>query len=423
MGDDHQVSLRSRFYVCVVANSLVLLLLLLVLPAGSSQPVRVLAIGSVSPVQSPVPYWLSLEPGVEYTLVPTRLYDVSAISPSEAKRMLRIYFPRTKTQLERYNCILFSGGDVRYFSPSDIEMLREAIRGGAGAATDMGGMSTVLYDFWIASGIWDVFPNDVLAVKSLWERGAPKDKSFQIEVNKQLSYNPLKPFVELGIERVLGGRTRIISPRQGSTVYAWTRSQSLFSKSLGFDPAASLVWSYGKGRTLAFEGWLGHSWWSSIIDPCENEYGRDILANYLMDVALGRYMANIPMAHAVRQSFADFKNQEGYVLSIFEFVERFGVNTGSLNKELGEAKRHFQLARQEYVEGNLEDALHLSRQSSTKLSELVEKALRMKDAALRWVYLTEWMVVAAVLMISGFVLEQIMMRRKLYRRVSSTRSS
>jgi len=318
-------------------------------------------------VQSPVPYWLSLEPGVEYTLVPTRLYDVSAISPSEARRMLRIYFPRTKTEIERYNCILFSGGDVRYFSPSDIEMVKEAIRDGAGATTDMGGMSTVLYDFWIASGIWDVFPNDVLAVKSLWERGAPKDKSFQIEVNRQLSYNPLKPFVELGVEKVLGGRTRIISPREGSTVYAWTRSQSLFSISLGFDPAASVVWSYGKGRALAFEGWLGHSWWSSIIDPCENEYGRDILVNYLMDVALGRYMTNIAMAHAVRQSFADFENQEGYVLSIFEFVERFGVSTGSLNKELAEVKEGLQLAREEYVEGNLEDALHISRESSTKL--------------------------------------------------------
>jgi len=33
------------------------------------------------------------------------------------------------------------------------------------------------------------------------------------------------------------------------------------------------------------------------------------------------------------------------------------------------------------------------------------------------------MVVAAALMISGFVLEQIMVRKRLYRRVSSTRSS
>ena len=48
-------------------------------------------------------------------------------------------------------------------------------------------------------------------------------------------------------------------------------------------------------------------------------------------------------------------------------------------------------------------------------------ALRLKDQALAWVYLVEWLVVSGVFLLCGFVLWTVMIRRRLYREVSTTR--
>ena len=45
----------------------------------------------------------------------------------------------------------------------------------------------------------------------------------------------------------------------------------------------------------------------------------------------------------------------------------------------------------------------------------------LKQRALFWIYLTEWLAVTAVLLLSGFVLWTLMIRRRLYGEVRSTR--
>jgi hypothetical protein len=48
---------------------------------------------------------------------------------------------------------------------------------------------------------------------------------------------------------------------------------------------------------------------------------------------------------------------------------------------------------------------------------------RLKDEALFWVYVTEWLVVAGTGMICGFLLWTIMVRRRLYREIQTTHLS
>ncbi|MBU7004976.1 MAG: hypothetical protein HXS50_05375, partial [Theionarchaea archaeon] len=90
------------------------------------EPIRVLGLGSVDPIQSPISDWLS-DPLFELSLVPTRLYDVEAITPEEAARMLRLYFPRNDPAIQSYHALLFSGGDLRYFEPYKVQMMIRAI--------------------------------------------------------------------------------------------------------------------------------------------------------------------------------------------------------------------------------------------------------------------------------------------------------
>ena len=56
-----------------------------------------------------------------------------------------------------------------------------------------------------------------------------------------------------------------------------------------------------------------------------------------------------------------------------------------------------------------------------EMTALNDAAMRAKDSAFFWIYLTEWSVVTATMIISGYMLYALMMRRKLYREVKSTR--
>lgn len=385
--------------------------------------IEVLGIGSVGPSQSPIPSWLSEDPAFDLRLVPTRLYDVLAITPDQAQRMLRLYFPRTDDALQSFECLLLSGGDVRYFLPQKIEMMIRAVKSGTAAATDMGGMSKPLHDTWIASGLWEIFPNDVLSVKVLWDGGVPTDQPFRIVVNTELDNNPLLPFLPLGIEKIVGGRSRIIFPRPGSTVYAWMESESLLGRSIEPDPAAAVVWSYGRGRTVALEAWFGHSWWSDIIDPTQNEYGQDILINYLLDVTGRKYIDDIILVHLIRRSFSEFEDHYSYMSNLFDFVERFGANTNSLNHDLNVAREKLVSSHILYLEGDLDGTLKKSQGAISQLIDLRGKAMKLRSRALRWIYAIEWLSITATLMITGYIIDQLMVRKRLYRKASFTRAS
>ena len=47
--------------------------------------------------------------------------------------------------------------------------------------------------------------------------------------------------------------------------------------------------------------------------------------------------------------------------------------------------------------------------------------MEVKDSAMFWVYLTEWCAITAAILISGVVLWGLMVRRRLYREVYTSR--
>ncbi len=312
---------------------------------------------------------------------------------------------------------------MRFFRAQYIQMIKKAVESGVGAATDMGGMSGPLHPSWIASGIWEIFANDVLAVKELWNSGISYDKIFQIRVNKQLESNPLLPFVPLGIEDVVGGRTRIILPREGSTSYGWMESEFYTGYNFASRASASVIWKYGEGKTNAFESFLGHSWWSGIRNPTRNEFGQDILINYLLDVSGREYLENIRLVHEYRQSISDFHHQHSYIVDLFSFVGKFGANTNPLDRKLSSIREQLKESNELYLEGDVQGAIELSRNSISALEELGREAMRIRERALLWVYTVEWLVIVSALMITGFVLDQLMIRKRLFRKASITRTS
>lgn len=157
------------------------------------------------------------------------------------------------------------------------------------------------------------------------------------------------------------------------------------------------------------------------MDPTQNQYGQDILINYLLDAAGRPYATDIELLHSVRQSFADFQNRISFLRELLDFVEMFGAKTDSLLEDLEGAESTFASAHAMYLEGDFEGALGASDRAYSQLVETGEKAMRLKDRALQWIYLIEWLAVAGTLMVGGLALDQLMIRRRLYRRASTTR--
>ena len=51
----------------------------------------------------------------------------------------------------------------------------------------------------------------------------------------------------------------------------------------------------------------------------------------------------------------------------------------------------------------------------------MERALDARERALLWIFVIEWLVVSGASMVSGFVLWTLMVRRRVYREVETTR--
>jgi hypothetical protein len=58
----------------------------------------------------------------------------------------------------------------------------------------------------------------------------------------------------------------------------------------------------------------------------------------------------------------------------------------------------------------------------SELRSLEDHATRLKDRALLWVYVVEWLTITAASLLTGFAIWTLMIRRALYREVSSTRT-
>jgi dolichyl-phosphate-mannose--protein O-mannosyl transferase len=52
---------------------------------------------------------------------------------------------------------------------------------------------------------------------------------------------------------------------------------------------------------------------------------------------------------------------------------------------------------------------------------ITRDAVKLKDEALFWVYISEWLVVTAAAMVAGVVVWSLMVRRRMYRAVGTTR--
>jgi hypothetical protein len=414
--------MRAR---CLVP--LVLVAALLVQAGGLSPPgtkIKALLMGKVMP-QYPPASWFSYEPLVDYALIPTGVFGSFSFPLDEARRSVRIYFPRTRERIEEYDFFTFRGVYMEALSGTQVENTKSAVtRDGAGAFLEIGGITKNWGEGvnwpWVESTLAPVFPNDPMAGE-LWTQNLQGNLPYKVVVNQDPSLPPvIRMFLPFGIETVRGSwYILLIVPQPGATVWGWARGA--YPGVLGEDPPWLLSWKYGGAMTWSAADSLDTPWWDGSLFESDQEYGLDIMMNIILH-SLGRPLPkDVVLPNAVRQQFALLADRMSSLASYLDFIERFGVSSSRLEGAREEVEALVQKAVDSYLEGEYQLALDDAREAGTALHAVEQKAARWKDQALLWIYVIEWTIVTATMMVTGYILYALMLRRRLYKEVRTTR--
>jgi uncharacterized membrane protein len=352
---------------------------------------------------SATPYnHLKEEPPFRMTAIPT--WDLDLM------RSMRHYMPRTyRDHLEKNDVVLMSDAIRSLFRPEMLEWFgRGVIEGGQGLLM-VGGWGSfgarVDHPSWRGSAIEDVLP--VLCVdQAAYESGGsvcPVPVGPDHEFNRPLPWEGAPPFSGFNTVQTKQGATELLLPEV----------------TMGTSEGPLLVfWEVGEGASIANTPDLTYGWVSSFGDW---EYYGDYCVNLIYLLARLGVPQDTHLVHAARAAMFNFAQEKLLLLSLAEFVDRFGADSRPIEEgidEIGAMKTQADLL---YMDQDFLGALNLLKEVAEKVRDLGGVAMTLKDRALMWVYIAEWLVVSATMMITGNVVWSLMIRRKLYRNVHATR--
>ncbi len=401
-----------------VAGFLVIWVLVGVSPARSAPAERIKIILTGRAYEgSLMRNWFVNEPMADPIAIPTR--DVPG-GIEEGRRYVRMYFPRTYERLAECDFVIFEGTEMVHFSHTQQKWLHDAIRDhGMGGLNSRSVLSAVYYGQWIASVTQLAFPNDVDAVIAGpgWKFG----QTMEIVLNDDPSLRPvLLMFKDKPIKwKLTNYDAMVVVPRPGATIWSWIKGPfpELSIPWPGYTPHL-ISWTYGNGTT-----WTCHdrtvNWWQDIRDA--NPYGLDMIMNMIL-YSTGRDLPqDIDLIHSIRRRFTEFGTRKTLVISTIELGQKFGASMTRAEASLTELEKLYLAAREAYVEQREVEASDLVNRLIEGSRHANEVAMEELNRALLWIHVINWLVVCGTFMASGFVLWSLMVRKKLYREVASTR--
>jgi hypothetical protein len=398
--------------------SAVLILIFLfscLLPVSSAaERVRLLAMAR----DSRFPYLnrlLQSEPAVDFSIILTR--DKS-LPDSELLKLIRLYFPRTYEDFRKYDVMILAQPTYYLFTPKQDLWIHDSVTEGAGGINDGSVFSQIpgIPEAWSSGSAWQAFPNDAPAVTAEHVSWAPK-QSYSVEIN-EASVNPvLKVFIPFRVEEVQASAvSRLVIPRQGSEVLAWQ-----LGNYAGKEPFLA-AWEYEDGRAMTIGeqipgGWLRYP--KGITG--ENRYSPEIMMNMIFWLAGTELIDDVEVFHRVKTDFSEFRTRIAVLISLKEFIDRFGANTDRIDEEIIPLEEIYSRAADQYLEHRFVDSEDTIGSALARLPQVEGVAREEKERALLWVYIIEWLISSSAFFISGFILWTLMVRRRLYRSVRTTK--
>ena len=115
--------MRSTVFICML---LMVPLALIDLSLAQEKPRAIKVIGTGKAEGMPVlTTWFTTEPSTDPTIVPTRVWG--AVNPTDIRRFMRIYFPRTYDDLLDYEFYFMAQVDLFFFTPEQQQWIYDAL--------------------------------------------------------------------------------------------------------------------------------------------------------------------------------------------------------------------------------------------------------------------------------------------------------
>lgn len=417
MGRDMLLFVRDSFLVCVVWVFVLVALLSGVCQGG--EKIDVLIAGNQIAMEQNLRAFFDSEPAVRYHFVPARdPGGAFGFSQADLVKMIRLYFPRYYQDLKAYDLLILTSPDFNLFTRQQDRWMYDAITEGMGGINDLGVFSIVsgIAESWSISETQRAFPNDAPAVTAKGCGEAPYG-AFRVVVNRQVTFPILTPFIAFGVEDVIAqGCSRMVIHREGSEVLAWQVGNF---GSIKVDYIAA--WEYDKGRTITNGNAMGACWQGYPRGPEDNQYSPGILMNMVYWLSKRNLIDDIEVFHRVKSKLAEYRSRMVIVISLMDFIDKFGANTDDVQKELIGLRELYSDASQHYMDQEFVECEELIQKALESFSSVEELARREKDRALLWVYMIEWLAASSTLFFSGYVLWTLMVRRRLYRQIDTTK--
>jgi hypothetical protein len=327
----------------------------------------------------------------------------------DAVRFTRLYLPRTFRDYNSSYDILLPNNispmvieeHILFFLPRGIE--EEGIGAYLVGFDYWGGTNDI--GFWKDLTFYDMLPADI------------DTETYQYPEDGKIFYTIVRrsPLFDLpgDLEKIamFDNRGGDIIPREGSVVHAvWS----------GRKTPALVTGTYGEGLTLQ----LDQAWNDFPVESMlDYRYFSDLIYNQLLFVVNLEPPADVELTHRTRELFIDIRSRKIVTVSIIEFVDIFGANTRDVEEEMAGLEDDIGRAKREYIDGDIEAASVILAGIFDRFTEIDSRLNSVKERALLWIYLTEWIVVASTSMICAVVIWTLMVRRKLYREAGISRLS
>jgi hypothetical protein len=322
------------------------------------------------------------------------LYPLPPDIPDDDKRKLdRVYYPRTREILiDSYDLMVFHDARIQHFTSRQIHDLDHAFREG-GMTSVMVFMGSFLWDW-----VWE--PTILREVAPISHHVNARFAGYRVSFRRERD-PVLLPFVEFGIEEVVGTAVAEMDVKQGATIWGDIRPQN---------QPWLVSWEPGGGNP-------GMQW----TDENNNPNAMDVATNMILHSLDMPLIVDILARREARRLFTSLQSQKSVILSMLEWADTFGANTLVLSERLSDMENEIQVAVGDYMEQDYVAAISFLESVSPTVGEIAKDAVGLKDEVLFWVYLVEWFGVTGVGLVSGFLALTLMIRRKLYREVDVTR--
>ncbi len=357
-----------------------------------------------------------MDPKIDLTMVPA---FESVMDMDEVRRMIRLYLPRTRNQLDGgYDLVLIDGVDAFHIRDEFLKWVADLVQDSdlgfvmsdSGSGWSFAGSGTS----WYITSVERILPVDDAPGREAASPGYAENnfRLVPVDTGHELMRNiPWDEMRFIAMNRP--------TARPGSRIVAMMSDEKAVNRG---KPAIVFADYPSGGRSVAYI----FTWHTMVGAPLILEFYRwkwhyDVLVHAIYWPAGEPIPEDLALVHSIRDFIGQLYYSRIYVLSVVDFAEATGADLRQIEIKLGSLEARRREIDRLYVDNEMETCHALCLQLAASYDHLIEETLKAKDRALFWIFVAEWSVVTAASMVTGAVVWTVLVRRRLYREAGVTR--